>query len=174
MVLSGGRDSIDGRSAGRKAGRKAYDGWSGALVALGRTQAWQVRRRRTRVAALVIASWKGRRGRRKATADSSFVDEASPGRNRGHCFVVVRSGNVNEPPLQAHAGNLLGGVPEPASPAWTVAHWARLGVVGRPPVAGGMVALVVAGAVGGSAYSRERGAVVDPCADMLERAAFDW
>ena len=37
-----------------------------------------------------------------------------------------------------------------------------------------MVALVVAGAVGGSAYSRERGAVVDPCADMLERAAFDW
>ena len=37
------------------------------------------------------------------------VDEASPGRNRGHCFVVVRSGNVNEPPLQAHAGNLLGG-----------------------------------------------------------------
>ncbi len=59
------------------------------------------------------------------------VDEASPGRNRGHCFVVVRSGNVNEPPLQAPAGNLLGGVPEPASPAWTVAHWARLGVVGR-------------------------------------------
>ena len=76
------------------------------------------------------------------------VDEASPGRNRGHCFVVVRSGNVNEPPLQALAGNLLGGGSRTCKSRLDRRSlgppWRR-----RAPVAGGMVALVVAGAVGG-------------------------
>ncbi len=92
------------------------------------------------------------------------VDEASPGRNRGHCFVVVRSGNVNEPPLQALAGNLLGGGSRTCKSRLDRRSlgppWRR-----RAPVAGGMVALVVAGAVGGlRLFAGERG-----CGGSLRR-----
>ena len=63
-------------------------------------------------------------------------------------------------------GTCLGGVPEPASPAWTVAHWARLGVVGRRWPAGWWPWSWLA-PWGGSAYSRERGG----CGGSLRRHA---